>query len=100
MGWDRPQIQGWARALSWGSPAIPERIDLKTAIQFAPEVLRCPRWLLEVVLDGDVRRGGDVVKALALGAQAVMIGRAYLVIPPGFTRTPGAAQAAARRRVA
>jgi isopentenyl diphosphate isomerase/L-lactate dehydrogenase-like FMN-dependent dehydrogenase len=33
---------------------------------------------LEVVLDGGVRRGGDVVKALALGARAVMIGRAYL----------------------
>jgi heme/flavin dehydrogenase (mycofactocin system) len=33
---------------------------------------------VEVVLDGGVRRGGDVVKALALGAKAVMIGRAYL----------------------
>jgi heme/flavin dehydrogenase (mycofactocin system) len=33
---------------------------------------------LEVLLDGGVRRGGDVVKALALGARAVMIGRAYL----------------------
>ena len=33
---------------------------------------------LEVVLDGGVRRGADVVKALALGARAVMIGRAYL----------------------
>lgn len=33
---------------------------------------------VEVVLDGGVRRGGDVVKALALGARAVMIGRPYL----------------------
>ena len=33
---------------------------------------------LEVLLDGGVRRGSDVVKALALGAKAVMIGRAYL----------------------
>ena len=170
----------------WGSPAIPERVDLKTMVKFAPEVLRRPRWLLdyartgrppdltvpnmasrgeapptffgaygqwmaaplptwddvrwlrdqwdgpfmlkgvirvddaqravdagvtaisvsnhggnnldgtpatiralpaiagavgdqvEVLLDGGVRRGGDVVKALALGARAVMIGRAYL----------------------
>jgi len=33
---------------------------------------------VDVVLDGGVRRGGDVIKALALGAKAVMIGRAYL----------------------
>lgn len=33
---------------------------------------------LEVLLDGGIRRGGDVAKALALGARAVMIGRAYL----------------------
>jgi len=31
-----------------------------------------------VLLDGGIRRGGDVVKAVALGAKAVMIGRAYL----------------------
>jgi L-lactate dehydrogenase (cytochrome)/glycolate oxidase len=170
----------------WGSPVIPERVDLKTMVRFAPEVLRRPRWLLdfartgrvpdltvpnvvgqgeaaptffgaygqwmaaplptwddvrwlreqwggpfmlkgvtrvddakravdagvtaisvsnhggnnldgtpatiralpavaeavgdqiEVVLDGGVRRGGDVVKAVALGARAVLIGRAYL----------------------
>lgn len=33
---------------------------------------------IEVLLDGGIRRGGDVVKALALGAKAVMIGRACL----------------------
>jgi len=33
---------------------------------------------VEVVLDGGIRRGSDVVKAVALGARAVMIGRAYL----------------------
>nr|WP_262402946.1 alpha-hydroxy-acid oxidizing protein [Actinomadura sp. CNU-125] len=33
---------------------------------------------IEVLLDGGVRRGGDVAKALALGARAVLIGRAYL----------------------
>ncbi|GAA3610877.1 mycofactocin biosynthesis FMN-dependent deaminase MftD [Kineosporia mesophila] len=171
----------------WGSPEIPSKIDLKTAIKFAPEVLIRPKWLyqfgrtrtipdlttpnlappdggpaptffgaygewygtplptwddiawlrerwggpfmlkgvmrvddakravdagvtaisvsnhggnnldatpasiralpaiaqavghdIEVVLDGGIRRGSDVVKALALGARAVMIGRAYL----------------------
>ena len=33
---------------------------------------------VEVLLDGGVRRGSDVAKAVALGARAVMIGRAYL----------------------
>lgn len=168
----------------WGSPEIPEKVDFKAAVKFAPQVLRKPRWLksfagnlpdltapnlaaigekgptffsayyewmqtpppawadiewiakewggpimlkgvcrvddalravdagvtaisvsnhggnnldgtpapirvlpsianavgdqIEVVLDGGVRRGSDVVKAVALGARAVMIGRAYL----------------------
>lgn len=171
----------------WGSPEIPEKVDLRTALTFAPQVLRRPRWLasflrsgslpdltapnlaapgaakgptffgayyewmttpppswddivwmreqwggpfmlkgvsrvddarravdsgvtaisvsnhggnnldgtpasirmlpgiadavgdqIEVLLDGGVRRGSDVVKAVALGARAVMIGRAYL----------------------
>ena len=169
----------------WGSPEIPEKVDFKTALKFAPQVLRRPRWLksfagnlpdltapnlaapgeakgptffgayyewmttpppswedvewmrqewggpfmlkgvcrvddalravdagvtaisvsnhggnnldgtpapirvlpaiaeavgddIEVLLDGGIRRGSDVVKAVALGARAVMIGRAYL----------------------
>ncbi len=170
----------------WGSPSIPEQLDLKTMLKFAPEALMRPRWLyrwartgrppdltvpnmaapaqpaptffgaygewmqtrlptwddlrwlrrqwdgpfmlkgvmrvddakravdvgvsaisvsnhggnnldgtpasiralpaiaeavgdeIEVLLDGGIRRGSDVVKAVALGARAVMIGRAYL----------------------
>jgi heme/flavin dehydrogenase (mycofactocin system) len=170
----------------WGSPAIPQQLDLKTMLQFSPQVLRHPRWLarwarsgsppnltvpnmaqpgerapgffeaygewmetpppswddlawlraqwdgplmlkgvirvddalravdvgadtisvsnhggnnldttpasiralpavvaavdnsIEVVLDGGIRRGSDVVKSVALGARSVMIGRAYL----------------------
>jgi heme/flavin dehydrogenase (mycofactocin system) len=176
----------FSHARDWGSPVIPERIDPRTALRFAPEVLARPQWLasfartgrlpdltvpnmaafgsaaptffsaygewmgtpppswpdvqwlrsswpgpfllkgvirvddarravdagvsaisvsnhggnnldgtpatiralpaiaaavggqVEVLLDGGVRRGSDVVKALALGARAVMIGRAYL----------------------
>jgi L-lactate dehydrogenase (cytochrome) len=34
--------------------------------------------LIEVICDGGVRRGGDIVKAVALGARACMAGRAYL----------------------
>ena len=176
----------FSKGRDWGSPSIPERMDLKAMLHFAPEVLRRPRWLMdfarsgqipdltvpnmalpgepaptffgvyakwmqtppptwddvswlrkewngpfmlkgvmrvddakravdagvtaisvsnhggnnldgtpatiralptiaeavgdriEILLDGGVRRGSDVVKALALGAKAVMIGRAYL----------------------
>jgi isopentenyl diphosphate isomerase/L-lactate dehydrogenase-like FMN-dependent dehydrogenase len=47
-------------------------------IRILPEIARSVGDQVEVLLDGGVRRGGDVVKALALGAKAVMIGRAYL----------------------
>ncbi|MDD9205174.1 alpha-hydroxy-acid oxidizing protein, partial [Georgenia sp. 10Sc9-8] len=33
---------------------------------------------VEVLMDGGIRRGGDVLKALAMGAKAVLVGRAYL----------------------
>ena len=176
----------FATRRDWGAPPIPEKIDLKNALKFAPEVLRRPRWLssylrtgavpdltvpnmalpgedapgffgaygewmqtalprwediawlreqwggpfmlkgisrpddarravdagvsaisvsthggnnldgtpgsirslpavvdavgdeVEVLLDGGIRRGSDAVKAMAVGAKAVMIGRAYL----------------------
>jgi L-lactate dehydrogenase (cytochrome)/glycolate oxidase len=47
-------------------------------IRALPAVADAVGSQIEVVLDGGVRRGSDVVKALALGARAVMIGRAYL----------------------
>jgi L-lactate dehydrogenase (cytochrome)/glycolate oxidase len=102
-------------------------------IRVLPAIAAAVGDRVEILLDGGIRRGGDVVKALALGARAVMIGRAYLwglaangqagvenvldilrggidsavlglghssiheltpddvVVPPGFTRTLGAA---------
>jgi isopentenyl diphosphate isomerase/L-lactate dehydrogenase-like FMN-dependent dehydrogenase len=47
-------------------------------IRVLPEVVAAVGDQVEVVMDGGIRRGSDVVKALALGAHAVMIGRAYL----------------------
>jgi isopentenyl diphosphate isomerase/L-lactate dehydrogenase-like FMN-dependent dehydrogenase len=47
-------------------------------IRMLPSIVSAVGEQVEVLLDGGVRRGGDVVKALALGARAVMIGRAYL----------------------
>jgi pre-mycofactocin synthase len=48
------------------------------SIRALPAVAEAVGDQVEVLLDGGIRRGGDVVKALALGARAVMIGRAYL----------------------
>lgn len=48
------------------------------AIRCLPAIAGAVGDQIEVLLDGGVRRGGDVAKALALGARAVMIGRAYL----------------------
>jgi isopentenyl diphosphate isomerase/L-lactate dehydrogenase-like FMN-dependent dehydrogenase len=47
-------------------------------IRFLPGVSEAVGAQVEIVLDSGIRRGSDVVKALALGARAVMIGRAYL----------------------
>jgi len=47
-------------------------------IRALPAVVDAVGNQIEVVLDGGIRRGSDVVKAVALGAKAVMIGRAYL----------------------
>jgi pre-mycofactocin synthase len=48
------------------------------AIRALPAVVKAVGHEVEVVFDSGIRRGSDVVKALALGARAVMIGRAYL----------------------
>ena len=42
-----------------------------------PEVLAAANGQVEVMLDSGIRRGSDIVKALSLGARAVLIGRAY-----------------------
>jgi len=46
-------------------------------IRVLPDVVKAAGDQIEVLLDGGIRRGSDVVKALCLGARAVLIGRAY-----------------------
>jgi L-lactate dehydrogenase (cytochrome)/glycolate oxidase len=48
------------------------------AIRALPAVVHAVGDQIDVVMDSGIRRGSDVVKALALGAKATMIGRAYL----------------------
>lgn len=46
-------------------------------LRVLPEVVAAVKGQAEVLLDGGVRRGSDIVKALCLGARAVLVGRAY-----------------------
>lgn len=90
--WDGPlllkgigRLDDAARALDVGADAISvsnhggNNLDgTPAAIRLLPAIADKVGGQIEVLLDGGIRRGGDVVKALALGARAVMIGRAYL----------------------
>jgi isopentenyl diphosphate isomerase/L-lactate dehydrogenase-like FMN-dependent dehydrogenase len=51
---------------------------VSATIDALPEVVEAVGGRVEVLVDGGIRRGGDVVKALALGARAVLAGRAPL----------------------
>ncbi|HYI00137.1 alpha-hydroxy acid oxidase [Hyalangium sp.] len=51
---------------------------LPAAIDLLPEIAEAVEGRAELILDGGIRRGSDVVKAIALGARACMIGRPFL----------------------
>jgi pre-mycofactocin synthase len=90
--WDGPfvlkgvcRVDDALRAVDAGVTAISvsnhggNNLDATPApIRALPAVADAVGHQVELLLDGGVRRGSDVVKALALGAKAVMIGRAYL----------------------
>ena len=46
-------------------------------LRVLPEVIAAVNGQVEVLLDGGIRKGSDVVKAVCVGARAVLIGRAY-----------------------
>ena len=62
------------------------------SLRALPEVVAASDGNLEVLMDGGIRRGGDIVKALCLGAKAVLIGRAY-AYGLGAAGRPGVARA-------
>ena len=51
---------------------------VRSAVSSLPDVVDAVAGRAEVILDGGVRRGTDVLKAMALGAKACMIGRPFL----------------------
>jgi L-lactate dehydrogenase (cytochrome) len=50
---------------------------VSSSLRALPEVVTAVTGQVEVLMDGGIRRGGDIVKAICLGARAVLIGRAY-----------------------
>ena len=52
--------------------------DAPSPIELVPEAVEVAAGRTQILCDGGVRRGADIVKALCLGATACMVGRAYL----------------------
>ena len=50
---------------------------LPASLRVLPEVVKAVNGQAEVLMDGGIRRGTDIVKAICLGARAVLCGRAY-----------------------
>jgi len=72
------------RAVDEGAAAISvsnhggRQLDcVPAALRALPEVVKAVSGQTEILMDGGVRRGTDIVKALCLGARAVICGRAY-----------------------
>jgi isopentenyl diphosphate isomerase/L-lactate dehydrogenase-like FMN-dependent dehydrogenase len=72
------------RAIDYGADAVvvsnhgARQLDgVAPTLRVLPEVVEAVGGAIDVLIDGGFRRGSDVVKALCLGARAVLIGRAY-----------------------
>ena len=72
------------RAIDAGADAIVvsnhggRQLDgVSSTLRALPEIVAAADGRVEVLLDSGIRRGSDIVKALCLGARAVLVGRAY-----------------------
>jgi pre-mycofactocin synthase len=74
----RQAVDAGATAISVSNHGGNNLDGTPASIRALPGVVDAVGDSVEVLLDGGIRRGSDVVKALALGARAVLIGRAYL----------------------
>ena len=72
------------RAVSEGADALVvsnhggRQLDgVPATLRVLPEVVAAVKGQIEILVDGGIRRGSDIAKALCLGARAVLVGRAY-----------------------
>lgn len=74
----RLAVEAGATAISVSNHGGNNLDGTPAALRALPAIVDAVGDKAEVLLDGGVRRGGDVAKALAFGAKAVMVGRPYL----------------------
>jgi isopentenyl diphosphate isomerase/L-lactate dehydrogenase-like FMN-dependent dehydrogenase len=51
--------------------------SVSATLRALPEIVKAVNGQIEVLMDGGIRRGSDIVKAICMGARAVLVGRAY-----------------------
>ncbi len=73
----RRAVDEGAAAISVSNHGGRQLDGVSPSIKALPEVVAAVNGQVEVLMDGGVRRGTDIVKAVCLGARAVLIGRAY-----------------------
>ncbi len=73
----RRAVDAGAQALVVSNHGGRQLDGVAATLQVLPEVVQAVGGQVEILLDGGIRRGSDVVKAVCLGARAVLVGRAY-----------------------
>ena len=73
----RRSIDEGASAISVSNHGGRQLDCVPASVRALPEVVKAVNGQIEVWMDGGIRRGTDIVKALCLGARAVLCGRAY-----------------------
>lgn len=74
----RAAVEAGATAISVSNHGGNNLDGAPAAVRVLPSIVDAVGDQVEVLMDGGIRRGTDVLKALAMGARAVLIGRAYL----------------------
>ena len=73
----RRSIDEGAAAISVSNHGGRQLDSVPASLRALPEVVKAVNGQIEVWMDGGIRRGTDIVKALCMGARAVLCGRAY-----------------------
>ncbi|MGA2373998.1 MAG: alpha-hydroxy acid oxidase [Candidatus Sulfotelmatobacter sp.] len=73
----RHAIDAGAAAVSVSNHGGRQLDGVPASLRALPEVVEAVKGRIEVFMDGGIRRGADIVKALCMGARAVLCGRAY-----------------------